>query len=81
MHVLTTPIQLMAFTKRSHGHKIPLNSRCQFFCLQKWIELGHVSQVANFWLSSHNFYRSSCNSKISRFQDFQNPMLDDMPLD
>ena len=23
--------------------------------LQKWIQLGHVSVVANFWLSSHNF--------------------------
>ena len=25
------------------------------FGRQKCIELGHVSQVANFWLSSHNF--------------------------
>ena len=25
------------------------------FWLQKWIELSHVSQVANLWFSSHNF--------------------------
>ena len=28
------------------------------FWLQKWIELGHVGWVANFWLSSHNFGRA-----------------------
>ena len=26
-----------------------------FFLLQKWIQLSHMSQVANFWFSSHNF--------------------------
>ena len=37
------------------------------FCFQKWIYLCHISQIANFWFSSHTFWRSSCNSKISMF--------------
>ena len=31
----------------------------------KWIQLGRVSQVANFWLSSHNF------SEVAVIQTFQ----------
>ena len=45
---------------------------CSFFAFlketdraQKWIELGHIREVANFWLSSHNFGEVlSCNSNI-----------------
>ena len=39
------------------------------FGLQKWIELGYVSQVANFWLSSHNFGEVAV---IQKFQYSQN---------
>ena len=39
------------------------------FELQKWTELGHVSLVANFWLSSHNFDEVAV---IQKFQYFQN---------
>ena len=35
------------------------------FELKKWIELGHVSQDANFWLSSHNF------GEVAAIQKFQ----------
>ena len=51
-----------------HHHKIVLNSKCHFFWLQKWIELGHVGHVANFWLSRHGMspnmaapYETLCN--------------------
>ena len=33
------------------GFQVPL------FLFQKWIELGHVSQVDNFWLSSHDLVK------------------------
>ena len=39
----------------SRTTKSPLNIRHHFFWIQKWIQLGHMSQVANFWFSSHNF--------------------------
>ena len=39
------------------------------FWHQKWMELGHVSQVANFWLSSHNFGEEAA---IQKFRYFQN---------
>ena len=44
------------------GFQVPL------FWLQKWIQLGHVSQVANFWFSSHNFGEVAV---IQTFQYFQ----------
>ena len=43
-------INILGFHVTSRHHKIP-----HIFGLQKWIELGHVSQVDNFWFSSHNF--------------------------
>ena len=53
------------------------------FWLQKWIQLGHISQVANFCLSSHNVWWSGCNSKISIFPKLKRvlygaAMLDDI---
>ena len=39
-----------------------------FFWLQKWIQRGHISQVANVW-SSHNFGEVVA---IQKFQYFQN---------
>ena len=63
-------------------HKIPLNSRCHFCWLQKWIELDHVSQAANFSLSSHNFGEVAVIhniSKITKRVSYGAAMLDDMP--
>ena len=48
---------LMVFTKRSCA-TIPL------FWLEKWIELSHVSQVANVWLSSHNSGKVQYRQKV-----------------
>ena len=74
---------LMVFTKRSpRDHKILLNSKYHFFWLQKWIELGHVSQVANFSLSSHHFGKVAVIhniSKITKRVSYGAAMLDDMP--
>ena len=39
------------------------------FWLQKWIQLSHFSQVANFWFSSHN---SGEIAVIQKFKHFQN---------
>ena len=39
------------------------------FWLQKWIQLSHFSQVANFWFSSHN---SGEIAVIQKFQYFRN---------
>ena len=58
--------------KRSRDHKQTkkiTRQKRKSPLLQKWIELGHVSQVANFWFSSQNFGEVpvTCNSKISIF--------------
>ena len=45
------------------------------FGLQKWIELGHVSQVANFWLSSHKFGEVAVIQKIHYFQNHKESVL------
>ena len=47
----------------------PQNPQIPLFLLQKWIQLGHVSQVANVWFSSHNFGEVAV---IQKFQHFQN---------
>ena len=44
---------ILGFHVTSRHHKIVLNSKCHFFWLQKWIKLGHVSQVTNVWISRH----------------------------
>ena len=54
------------------------------FELQKWIELGHVSLVANYWLSSRNFGEVAVIQKFQYFQVVKRvlygaTMLDDMP--
>ena len=46
---------------------ITTNPQMPLLWLQKWIELGHISLVANFWLSSHNFCGVAGNSKSSIF--------------
>ena len=53
------------------------------FCLQKWIQLSDVSQVANFSrVSSHNFGKVHCSCKnfnISKISFvWGGHMLDDM---
>ena len=50
--------------------KIPLNSRYHFFGLQKWIQLGHFSQDANFGFSSRNFGEVAVIQKFLYFQSF-----------
>ena len=40
------------------------------FWLQKWLELGHVSQVAKFWLPSHKFGEVTVIKKIHYFQNY-----------
>ena len=57
---------ILGFHVTSRHHKIPADAT--FFSLQKWTELGHVSQVANVWLSSHNFGEVAV---IQKFQYFQ----------
>ena len=61
-------VTILGFHVASRDHKIPLNSRYRFFCLQKWIEPGHVSEVANFWFSSHNFDEVAVIQKSQYFQ-------------
>ena len=71
---------LMVVTKSSRRNVPP-------FWLQKWIELGHVSQDANFWLSSHNLDEVAVIQKCQYFQNYKlesfflygTAMLDDMP--
>ena len=48
----------------------PLTWHMPLFWLQKWIQLGHVSQVANFWLSSHNFGEVAVIKKFPKIKDF-----------
>ena len=50
-------------TTKAPKWQIPL------FLLQKWIQLGLFSQVANFWFSGHNFGKVAA---IQKFQYFQN---------
>ena len=60
-------------------HKIPL-----FFTPEIWIQLGHVSQVANFSFSSRKFGEVAVIQKFKYFQNYNGVlygavMLDDMP--
>ena len=56
---------MMVFTKRSRDHKISLIADATFLT-PELIELGHVSQADNFWLSSHNV------GEVAVIQIFQN---------
>ena len=47
----------------------PLTWHMPLFWLQKWIQLGHVSQVTKFWLSNHNLGKVAV---IQKYQYFQN---------
>ena len=58
------------FRVTSRHHKIPLNSRCHFFFTPEMdLALSHISQVSNFWLSSHNFGEVAIIRKCKYFQN------------
>ena len=74
---------MLTIIETSHDHKIPLKKQIPLFWLQKWIiQLGHVSQIANFWLSSHNFDKVAVINKFQYIQRvlYEAAMLDGMPM-
>ena len=50
----------------------------------KWIQLSHISQLASFWFSSHNFDEVAVSKNFSIFPKLKRilygaAMLDDVP--